>query len=142
MARMGLDYEDVKKIRPDIIYCSITGYGQQGPDANSTAYDGAVQAASGVMSITGEPDGRPLRVGFPFSDASTGASAALAICAALYRRLATGQGQYIDLAMVDATISMMSQVVSFSLMGEPVPGRLGNMAWSRRPTSEIGRAHV
>jgi len=137
MARMGLGYEDVKKMKPDIVYCSVTGYGQKGPDAGSTAYDGAVQAASGVMSITGEPDGRPLRVGFPFSDASTGAAAALAISAALYRRLATGEGQYIDLAMVDATISMMSQVVSFSLMGEPVPGRLGNMAWSRRPTSDM-----
>lgn len=137
MARMGLSYEDVLKIKPDIVYCSITGYGQKGPDANSPAYDGAIQAASGVMSVTGEPDGRPLRVGFPFSDVAAGAATALAIAASLYRRLATGKGQYIDLAMVDTTLSMMSPIVGYWLIAGTVPGRLGNMAWSRRPTSDM-----
>ena len=137
MARMGLGYDEVLKIRPDIVYCSITGYGQQGPDANAPAYDGAVQAASGVMSVTGESDGRPLRVGFPFSDVAAGAATALAIAASLYRRLATGKGQYIDLAMVDATLSMMSPIVGYWLIAGTVPGRLGNMAWSRRPTSDM-----
>jgi CoA:oxalate CoA-transferase len=137
MARMGLGYEDVVKIKPDIIYCSVTGYGQKGPDANAPAYDGAIQAASGIMSITGEPDGRPLRVGYPFSDASAGIATALAIAASLYRRLVTGKGQYIDLAMVDATLSMMSQVVGFWLIGGKMPVRLGNLAWSRKPTSDM-----
>ena len=137
MARMGLGYDEVRRIKPDIVYCSITGYGQEGPDANAPAYDGAIQAASGVMSVTGETDGRPLRVGFPFSDVAAGAATALAISAALYRRLATGKGQYIDLAMVDATLSMMSPIVGYWLIAGTVPGRLGNMAWSRRPTSDM-----
>ena len=137
MARLGLGYEDVRGIKSDIVYCSITGYGQSGPDAGAPAYDGAIQAASGVMSITGHPDGGPLRVGFPFSDAATGLASALAISGALYRRLVTGKGQYIDMAMVDASLSMMAQVVGFWLIGGTVPGRLGNMAWSRRPTSDM-----
>ena len=137
MDRLGLGYETVKKIKPDIIFCSITGYGQKGPDAKAPAYDGAVQAASGLMSITGPPDGGPFRVGFPMADAATGIASALAISAALYRRLLTGKGQYIDMAMVDATLSMMAQVVGFWLIGQTVPGRLGNMAWSRRPTSDM-----
>ena len=140
MARLGLGYEAVKAIKPDIIYCSISGYGQEGPERDSPAYDGAVQAACGIMSITGYPDHNPVRVGFPFADASTGSAAALAISGALYRKLATGRGQYIDIAMVDASLAMMSQIVAFTSVAGVVPGRIGNMAWSRRPTSDMFRA--
>ena len=140
MARLGLGYEAVKAIKPDIIYCSISGYGQEGPDRDAPAYDGAVQAAAGVMSITGYPEHEPVRVGFPFADASTGQAAALAIAGALYRKLATGKGQYIDIAMTDATLAMMTQIVAFTSVAGVVPGRIGNLAWSRRPTSDMFRA--
>jgi crotonobetainyl-CoA:carnitine CoA-transferase CaiB-like acyl-CoA transferase len=92
MDRLGLGYEALKKIKPDLIYCSITGYGQEGPEADSAAYDGAVQAASGIMSITGSPEGGPMRVGFPFSDVATGSASALAIAGALFRKAAAGRG--------------------------------------------------
>src|SRR5690606_18770971 len=137
MARLGLDYAEIAKVRPDIVYCSISGYGQDGPEANAPAYDGAVQAASGLMSITGFPENGPTRVGIPFSDAATGSAAAFAIASALYRRLATGKGQYIDLAMIDATLSMMSPVIGFWLIGGGLPYQIGNLAWSRRPTSDM-----
>ena len=140
MARLGLGYEDIKRIKPDIIYCSISGYGQEGPDRDAPAYDGAVQAACGVMSVTGYPEHNPVRVGFPFCDAATGQSAALAIASALYRKLATGAGQYIDIAMLDASLAMMTQVVAFTSVTGYVPGRIGNLAWSRRPTSDMFRA--
>ncbi len=139
MARLGLDYEAISRVRPDIIYCSISGYGQDGPEANSPAYDGAVQAASGIMSITGFPENGATRVGFPFSDVATGSAAAYAIASALYRRLSTGKGQYIDLAMIDASLSMMSPVVGFWLIGGGLPHQIGNLAWSRRPTSDMFR---
>jgi len=140
MARLGLGYDAVKAIKPDIIYCSISGYGQEGPERDSPAYDGAVQAACGIMSITGYPEHGPVRVGFPFADAATGSAAALAIAGALYRKLSTGKGQYIDIAMVDASLSMMTQIVAFASVAGVVPGRIGNMAWSRRPTSDMFRA--
>lgn len=140
MARLGLGYAALKEVRPDLIYCSISGYGQEGPEVASPAYDGAIQAASGIMSITGTTEGGPMRVGFPFSDAATGSSAALAISGALFRRQREGKGQYIDLAMVDASLSMMTQIVAFTSVAGVVPGQIGNMAWSRRPTSDLFRA--
>lgn len=140
MARLGLGYDAVKAIKPDIIYCSISGYGQEGPERDSPAYDGAVQAACGIMSINGYAENAPVRVGFPFSDSVTGGAAALAIAGALYRKLATGKGQYIDIAMVDASLAMMTQIVAFTSVAGVVPGRIGNLAWSRRPTSDMFRA--
>lgn len=140
MARLGLGFDDLKQIKPDLIYCSISGYGQTGPDRDAPAYDGAVQAACGIMSVTGYPEHNPVRVGFPFCDAATGQAAALAIAGALYRKLATGAGQYIDIAMVDASLAMMTQIVAFTSVAGVVPGRIGNQAWSRRPTSDMFRA--
>ena len=81
---MGLDYASVKMQNPRIIYCSISGFGQTGPDAKAPAFDGNIQAASGMMAMTGEPDGSPMRAGFSVCDTSTGLNAALAISAALY----------------------------------------------------------
>jgi crotonobetainyl-CoA:carnitine CoA-transferase CaiB-like acyl-CoA transferase len=139
MARLGLGYDALKAIKRDLIYCSISGYGQEGPEAGSPAYDGAIQAACGIMSITGAPEAGPMRVGFPFSDAATGQSAALAIAGALFRRQASGKGQYIDIAMVDASLAMMTQIVAFCSVAGFNPGQIGNMAWSRRPTSDLFR---
>jgi CoA:oxalate CoA-transferase len=108
MPRYGLGYEDLKKIKPDLIYCSITGYGQTGPIARRAAIDGAIQAAGGVMAQTGTPETGPLKVGFTMVDYSTGYAAALAMSMALFHRERTGEGQYIDVAMLDTAITMNS----------------------------------
>jgi CoA:oxalate CoA-transferase len=106
MARYGLAYEDVKKINPKIIYCSVTGYGQSGPHARRAAIDGAVQAASGLMSLSGTRDTGPMKVGFLMADYATGYAAALGIVSALYHRARTGEGQFIDCAMLDTAMTM------------------------------------
>ena len=106
MARYGLAYDDLKKVNPKIICCSVTGYGQTGPNARRAAIDGAVQAASGLMSLSGTPSTGPMKVGFLMADYATGYAAALGIVSALYHRALTGEGQYIDCAMLDTAITM------------------------------------
>ncbi len=106
MARYGLAYDDLKKINPKIIYCSVTGYGQTGPTARRAAIDGAVQAASGLMTLSGTRETGPMKVGFLMADYATGYAAALGIVSALYHRALTGEGQYIDCAMLDTAITM------------------------------------
>ena len=106
MARYGLAYDDLKKVNPKIICCSVTGYGQTGPNARRAAIDGAVQAASGLMSLSGTPGTGPMKVGFLMADYATGYAAALGIVSALYHRALTGEGQYIDCAMLDTAITM------------------------------------
>ena len=108
MPRYGLGYEDLKKINPGLIYCSITGYGQTGPKARDAAIDNAVQAASGIMAVTGTPETGPLKTGFTVVDYATGYSASLAMVMALYHRAMTGEGQYIDVAMLDTALTIAS----------------------------------
>ena len=124
--RLGYSYDEVRAIKPDIIYCSISGYGQQGPMAGKGAYDGAIQAASGMMSVTGTKDSGPLRVGYMPVDISTGITAAYAIASALFRRSVTGEGQHLDVSMLDTAMTMLSPVISNYLIGGVVPERLGN----------------
>ena len=106
MAKFGLSYDDLKQINPRLIYCSVTGYGQTGPTARRAAIDGAVQAASGLMSLSGTPETGPMKVGFLMADYATGYAAALGIVSALYYRSITGEGQYIDCAMLDTAMTM------------------------------------
>lgn len=106
MARYGLSYADLKQINPRLIYCSITGYGQSGPAYKRAAIDGAVQAASGLMSLSGTRATGPMKVGFLMADYATGYAAALGIVSALYHRTFTGEGQYIDCAMLDTAMTM------------------------------------
>jgi crotonobetainyl-CoA:carnitine CoA-transferase CaiB-like acyl-CoA transferase len=108
MARYGLGYNDLVKVNPKIIYCSVTGYGQSGPKYKRAAIDGAVQAASGLMSLSGTPATGPMKVGFLMADYATGYAAALGIVSALYHRTQTGEGQYIDCAMLDTAMTMAS----------------------------------
>ena len=124
--RLGYSYDAVRAIKPDIIYCSISGYGQQGPMAGKGAYDGAIQAASGMMSVTGTKDSGPLRVGYMPVDISTGITAAYAIASALFRRSVTGEGQLLDVSMLDSAMTMLNPVISNYLVGGIVPERLGN----------------
>ncbi len=135
--RMGFGYEDLRKVRPDIVYCSISGYGQEGPRSRDAAYDGAVQAAAGVMAINGEEGGDPMKVGFTVADNSTALTAAFAIASALYRRARTGEGQYLDVSMLDTMLSIMSPVVTSYTIGGMEPSRPGNMSITRQPTGDV-----
>jgi len=126
LQRQGLDYETLKAINPGLIYCSISGYGQTGPYASRPGYDFVAQAESGIMAVTGEIDGDPQRVGSPVGDVSAGMFACTAILAALRVRDRTGQGQHIDIALIETTMSLLSNVASnYLISGEEAP-RFGN----------------
>ncbi len=126
LARYGLGYEDVKKLKPDIIYCSLTGFGQTGPYAHRPGYDFQIQGLSGLMSLIGEPEGIPLRAGISIADVSTGMYSALGILAALYQRMRTGEGQFIDMALLDSTLALMSFAAQSYLLDGNLPPRVGN----------------
>ncbi|MBT5191886.1 MAG: CoA transferase [Rhodospirillaceae bacterium] len=137
MDRLGFGYEFAKSIRPDIIYCSISGYGQTGPKAGVAAYDGAIQAASGMMNVNGHPETGPTRAAFFPVDMSTGLTAALAISGALYRRRETGEGQRLDVAMLDSALTLQaSRVVSHTVEGEEAE-LTGNEPVVRMPSVNV-----
>lgn len=137
MARLGLGYEAAKTLREDIIYCSISGYGQDGPLRDWPAIDNIVQATSGMMNLGGDPGDPPMRVGFPVVDTLTGQTAALAILAALVQRERTGKGDRVDVAMFDASLSFMaSAVVPYLVTGKALE-RTGNTGYSGQPTSAL-----
>lgn len=117
--RLGFGYEAIKEINPSIIYCSISGYGQQGPKAGAAAYDSAIQAASGMITTTGYPENGPTRVGFTVVDMTTGLNASYAIAAALFRRQVTGEGQFLDVAMLDSALTQLGPLVAnYTVAGE------------------------
>ena len=121
----GLSYAALSQRNPRIVYCSITGFGQTGPRRDEPGYDIMIQALAGVMSITGEPDGPPMKVGVAISDITAGMFACHAILAALYARQRTGRGERIDTALFDATIAWLANVGENYLVGGAVPERLG-----------------
>jgi len=126
LKKQGLDYETLREINPGLIYCSISGYGQDGPYAMRPGYDFVAQAESGIMSVTGEVDGEPQRVGSPIADNTAGMFACMSILAALYVRKSTGMGQHIDISLFEAAVSLLGNVSSNHLIsGEEAP-RLGN----------------
>ncbi len=106
MRDLGFAYEDVMRIKPEIIYCSISGFGQEGPLSNRTAYDNVIQAMSGLMATTGKPESGAVKVGPPVLDYGTGIQAAFAVATALYQRILTGEGQYIDISMLDSAVML------------------------------------
>ncbi|HEX2966897.1 MAG TPA: CaiB/BaiF CoA-transferase family protein [Syntrophorhabdaceae bacterium] len=118
MKSLGLDYHDFREANPSIIMCSISGWGQTGTKSELMAADISVQAQSGILDLTGEPDQPPSLVGFPFSDFLAGLNAFGAICAALYNRLLTGHGDYIDIAMLDCAMTTLNQAVGLHLFSE------------------------
>jgi CoA:oxalate CoA-transferase len=117
MKGFGLDYNSLKKVKPSIIMCSISGYGQEGPKSELAAADLSIQAESGIFDLTGEPD-NPSLVGFPVTDILAGLNAFGAICAALYRRAVTGEGDYIDIAMLDCALAPLQQAVGLYSLTE------------------------
>ena len=130
LARYGLDYETLRQENPALIYCSITGFGQTGPYAQRGGYDFLIQGMSGLMSVTGQPDGtpgaEPLKTGIPVSDLFTGLYATISILAAIHHRQRTGEGQYIDCALLDTQVSVLANQGMNWLVGGVVPRRLGN----------------
>lgn len=126
LAKYGLDYAALSALNPRLIYCSITGFGQTGPYAHRAGYDFIIQGMAGLMSVTGEPDGQPQKVGVAVTDIFTGVYAATAILAALHQRAATGRGQHIDMALLDVATSIMAnQAMNFLATGT-APRRMGN----------------
>jgi crotonobetainyl-CoA:carnitine CoA-transferase CaiB-like acyl-CoA transferase len=126
LAKYGLDYESLRQVNPRLIYCSITGFGQTGPYAHRAGYDFIIQGMAGVMSVTGAPEGQPQKVGVAVTDIFTGVYAATAILAALHQRGVTGQGQQIDMALMDVAVSIMAnQAMNFLTTGV-APKLMGN----------------
>ncbi|WP_137702791.1 CaiB/BaiF CoA transferase family protein [Marimonas lutisalis] len=126
LAKYGLDYETVKDLNPRLIYCSITGFGQDGPYAHRAGYDYIIQGMSGFMSITGDPDGQPQRAGVAITDLFTGLYSVAGILAALHQRSVTGRGQHVDMALLDCAVAAMAnQSLNYLATGTP-PGRTGN----------------
>ncbi|MFT3667128.1 MAG: CaiB/BaiF CoA-transferase family protein [Pseudoxanthomonas sp.] len=126
MARHGLDAATLRALNPRLVYCSITGFGQDGPYAQRAGYDFAVQGLGGLMSLTGEAGGEPQKVGVAVADLFTGMYATVAILAALRHRDAAGEGQVIDMALLDAQVAMLANLGSHTLVGGEVPPRQGN----------------
>ncbi len=126
LAKYGLDYESLRDVNPRLIYCSITGFGQTGPYATRAGYDFLIQGMSGLMSVTGEADGQPQKVGVAVTDIVTGLYGAVGILAAVEQRHRTGRGQHIDMSLLDcATAMMANQAMNFLATGT-APGRRGN----------------
>ncbi|MCC6211505.1 MAG: CoA transferase [Burkholderiales bacterium] len=131
LARYGLDYGELKKVNPGLIYCSITGFGQSGPWRERPGFDFMIQGMGGMMSVTGQPDGEPggapMRAGVPVADIISGMYASIAVCAALAHRAETGKGQHLDLALLDSQIALLAyQNTNFFATGQ-APRRIGNL---------------
>jgi formyl-CoA transferase/CoA:oxalate CoA-transferase len=125
--RLGVGHEAVRAVNPSAVYCSISGFGQTGPDRGRAAFDVAIQAMGGIMQLTGEPEGRPVRAGVPIADQVAGMMADIGILAALVERASTGVGRYLDMAMQDGVVSLLSYMANgFFLTGNPPP-RVGSM---------------
>jgi len=126
LAKYGLDYETLRGANPRLVYCSITGFGQDGPDAHRAGYDFMIQGMGGLMSVTGEAGGMPMKIGVALVDVLTGTNAATAILAAVMHAQRTGQGQHIDMSLFDVSVaSLANQALNYMVSGS-VPGRLGN----------------
>jgi crotonobetainyl-CoA:carnitine CoA-transferase CaiB-like acyl-CoA transferase len=140
MDRLGLGYDPLSAINPRLVYCAVSGFGQTGPERATAAFDGKLQAMSGIMSITGEPAGGPMRAGFALCDTIAGATAALAVASALYQRTHTGRGQLVDVAMLDAALGFIAGPVAEHTVAGILPRQIGNGSVSRKPTANRFRA--
>ncbi len=134
MAALGLDYAALRAVNPGLIYCAVTGFGQDGPLAKRPAYDQIIQGYSGAMAITGSPETAPQKIGFQVADMMAGMSGAFAIAAALVRKRQTGEGEMIDVAMLDTVLAAMSWMISGYLNGGRPPGPSGNESATTSPS--------
>lgn len=140
MDRLGLSYERLREAKHDLVYCAISGFGQTGPDALKPAYDQIIQGLSGIMAINGDERLNPLRCGFPVCDTVGGLNAAFAIMGALYYRERTGEGQFIDVALVDSIMPLMGWVAANLLIGGQQPQLLGNDNFTAAPSGTFATA--
>jgi crotonobetainyl-CoA:carnitine CoA-transferase CaiB-like acyl-CoA transferase len=140
MKRLGLDYDALSKINPRLVYCAVSGFGQDGPLASRPAYDQVIQGMSGVMSVTGDQRSAPLRVGYPVCDTVGGMTAAFAICAALVEALTRGRGRMVDVSMLESTLATMGWVVSNYLNAGTVPKPIGNENFTAAPSGTFHTA--
>ena len=136
---LGLGPDDVVARNPRLVYCAISGFGQDGPRKGVRAFDHVIQAASGIMALTGEPDGGPQKVGTPVSDTSTGVMAAFAILAALHERQRTGRGRFLDVSMLHTMFALMAPQVVQTVLADAPPVRVGNSAFTGSPTADCFR---
>ncbi len=134
MDRLGLGHEALELLNPGLIYCAVSGFGQDGPMKNAPAYDQIIQGLSGMMSVTGSPACSPMRAGFPVADTLAGVMAAFAISAALVRRLRTGEGAFIDVSMLETSLAAMGWVVSNYLIAGVEPRPVGNDNFTAAPS--------
>ncbi len=140
MDRLRMGYTALSEINPRLIYCAISGFGQTGPYRNEAGYDGKIQALSGIMSLTGHADKGPTRAGFAVCDVLSGMTAAFAVSSALFQRTQTGQGQFIDVSMLEASLAFLStQIADFTAAGHRQE-QFGNQAISRKVTANLFRA--
>lgn len=135
--RLGLGYEVARSLRPDIVFCSVSGYGQDSPQRDWPAIDNIVQATSGMMMLSGAEGDPPVRIGFPIVDTLTGQTAAVAILGALIQRERTGEGAFIDVAMLDASLAFMTSALTPFLVTGNSLKRLGNTGYSELPTAGL-----
>ena len=136
MERRGIGWPQLSKVNPKLIYCGISGFGSTGPERRTASFDGKIQAMSGLMSINGEPAGGPMRVGYATADITAGITSAFAIACALFQRTHTGRGQFVDVAMLDASLSFLCmQVAEYSVAGVR-HAQAGNGSVSRKPTAD------
>jgi crotonobetainyl-CoA:carnitine CoA-transferase CaiB-like acyl-CoA transferase len=140
MDKLGLGYDTLAAINPRLIYCAVSGFGHTGPEKTTAAFDGKLQAMSGIMSITGEPAHGPMRAGFAICDTIGGITAALAVSSALYQRTHTGRGQFVDVAMLDAALAFIPGPVSEWMTAGIPQKQIGNGSVSRKPTANRFRA--
>src|SRR5918992_2337876 len=134
MSRLELGYDALKEVKPNLVYCAISGFGQSGSLKDNPAYDQIVQGLSGVMSVTGDKQTAPLRVGYPVADTIGGITAAFAIAAALFRRQRNSQGEFIDVSMLEATLVTMGWAVSNWLIAGVTPEPMGNENMTASPS--------
>ncbi|MCY4395967.1 MAG: CoA transferase [Rhodospirillaceae bacterium] len=136
---LGLGPDKVTARNPRLVYCAISGFGQDGPRRGVRAFDHVIQAASGIMALTGAPDGGPQKVGTPVSDTSTGVMAAFAILAALHERQRTGRGRFLDVSMLHTMFALMAPQVVQTVLADAPPVRVGNSAFTGSPTADCFR---
>jgi crotonobetainyl-CoA:carnitine CoA-transferase CaiB-like acyl-CoA transferase len=139
MDGLGIGYQALSAINPRLIYCAVSGFGQTGPERGRAAFDGMIQAMSGLMSITGHPEMGPTRVGFAGCDVTAGATAAFGVASALYQRTHTGKGQLVDVAMLEAMLSFLGQQVTEHMVTGRVHGQAANLSVTRKPTADLYR---
>ena len=140
LERLGFGWQDLRREHPGLVYCAVSGFGATGPDSDRPAYDQVVQGLSGVMSVTGSPESAPLRVGYPVCDSIGGLAAAFSIASALVRKQRTGEGAYLDVSMLDATLSTMGWVVSDYLVAGQEPQPMGNENRTSAPSGTFATA--